>query len=115
MAKKPDAARGKATRIGKIKKIAKNLIKGAKPKISMRTKAKRLQNMMKKADAIRALKKPRRGLSDILKSAPRGAGASGAAMTAQAMKLAKKMKPTGRVNMDDIKRVKQMMMKRKGK
>ena len=46
MATKPDAARGKTTRKGKIKKLAKNFLKGASSSVSMRTKAKRLQGML---------------------------------------------------------------------
>ena len=40
---------------------------------------------------------------------------TGAAMSGQAMKLAKKLKPSGRINADDIKRIKEMMSKKKGK
>ena len=54
-------------------------------------------------------------MTGAAKSTIKGAGASGSAMAKQAMKLAKKRKPTGRVNMDDIRRVKEMMSKRKGK
>ena len=49
----------------------------------------------------------------MLKSLPKGAGMTGAAMTIQAMREAKKRKPTGRVNVDDIVRVKQMMSSRR--
>jgi hypothetical protein len=36
-------------------------------------------------------------------------------MAGQAMKLAKKLKTTGRLNVDDLLRAKKMMMGRKGK
>ena len=49
------------------------------------------------------------------KSTIKGAGASGAAMSGQAMKLAKQLKKTGRLSVGDIMRAKKMMMGRKGK
>ena len=49
------------------------------------------------------------------KSTIKGAGASGVGMAGQAMKLAKKLKTTGRLSVDDLMRAKQMMMRRKGK
>lgn len=52
MAIKPDAARGKTTRKGKIKKFAKNLLKGAPSGVSMRTKAKGLRDMFGKAKSM---------------------------------------------------------------
>lgn len=48
MATKPDAARGKTTRKSKIKKFATNLLKGTPSGVSMRTKAKKLRDMLKK-------------------------------------------------------------------
>lgn len=50
MATKPDAARGKTTRKSKIKKFAKNLLKGAPSGVSMRTKAKQLRDMFGKSN-----------------------------------------------------------------
>ena len=119
MAKKPDAARGKTTRIGKIKKIIKGI--KAKPKtvgtgMSPGAMGGRTTPRRGLRRALESRLKPRRGLTDLMKkTALKGAGASGAAMAGQAMKLAKKLKPTGRLNVDDLKRAKQMMMKRKGK
>jgi len=113
MATKPYAVRGKTTRKGEIKKAVKSLIKGAKPKISMRTKARRLQNMMEEKNA--AKKTPRKKITDMFKTAPMGAGASGTAMLGQALKLAQKNKPSDRINVDDLKRAKQIIMKRRGK
>ena len=52
MATKPDAARGKTTRKGKIKKFAKNLLKGTPSGVSMRTKAKQLRDMLGKAKSM---------------------------------------------------------------
>ena len=85
MAKKPDAARGKATRKGKIKKIVKKFLGTGRP------------------------------LGRATASTLRGAGASGIGMAGQAMKLAKKLKTTGRLSVDDLMRAKKMMMRRKGK
>ena len=125
MAKKPDAARGKTTRIGKIKKIIKGI--KAKPKtvgmgmspgaMGGRTKMKSPQQPKRGLRPVPTSRTtPRRGLTDLMKrTALKGAGASGAAMAGQAMKLAKKLKPKGRLNVDDLKRAKQMIMKRKGK
>lgn len=127
MAKKPDAARGKATRIGKIKKIIKGI--KAKPKtvgtgmnmspgaMGGRTKMKSPQQPKRGMRPVPTSRTtPRRGLTDLMKkTALKGAGASGAAMAGQAMKLAKKLKPTGRLNVDDLKRAKKRIMGRKGK
>ena len=49
------------------------------------------------------------------KSGIKGAGAAGAGMTAQAMRLARQLKKTGRLSVDDLMRAKKMMMGRKGK
>jgi len=121
MAKKPDAARGKTTRKGKIRKIVKNFLGGTgRPKSKPRTMS---------PGAMGGATPPRRGrkLTPELKTKiknvigraaskmPRGAGASGIGMAGQAMKLAKKLKPSGRLNVDDLRRAQQMMMKRKGK
>ena len=112
MAKKPDAARGKATRIGKIKKIIKNIKE--KGKVGTR------QNMSPGAMGGRTKTKmpdlKRRPLTRTpIKSTVKGAGATGAGMAGQAMKLAKKLKTTGRLSVDDLMRAKKMMMGRKGK
>ena len=133
MAKKPDAARGKTTRIGRIKKIAKGLKERAKSNTGMgmspgamggRTKAKLTPRKLGKMPApLKRISENmrRQKLKGIMpmtgaaKSTIKGAGMSGAAMSGQAMKLAKKIKGKGRPNVDDIKRAKQMMSKRKGK
>ena len=131
MAKKPDAARGKTTRIGRIKKIAKGLKERAKSKrmnmspgaMGGRTKAKFTPRTGTMSAPLKRITENMRRqklkgivpMTGAAKSLIKGAGASGSAMAKQAMKLAKKRKPTGRVNMDDIRRVKEMMSKRKGK
>jgi hypothetical protein len=120
MAKKPDAARGKTTRIGKIKKIIKGI--KAKPKtvgmgmspgaMGGRTTPRR---GLKRAPESRFTPR-RKGLTDLMKkTALKGAGASGTAMAGQAMKLARQLKKTGRLSVDDLMRAKKMMMGRKGK
>ena len=121
MAKKPDAARGKTTRIGRIKKIAKGIKERAKSNTGMnmspgamggRTKMKSPQQ------PIRGMKPAlgaRKAFGQAGRSMIRGAGASGAAMSGQAMKLAKKLKTSGRLSVADIKRAKEMMKNRKGK
>ena len=128
MAKKPDAARGKTTRIGRIKKIAKGLRERAKSKTGMnmspgamggRTKAKGTPKTGKMSPGLgkisqnmrRQKLKGKLGVGSMIT----GAGASGTAMSNQAMKLAKKLKPSGRLNADDIKKIKEMMLRRKGK
>ena len=120
--KKPEAARGKTTRKEKVKrtiqKIKANLPKKVGSGTDMSPGA-----MGGRTTPRRGLKrvpesrlKPRRGLTDLMKkTALKGAGASGAAMAGQAMKLAKKLKPKGRLNVGDLKRAKEIMSKRKGK
>ena len=122
MAKKPDAARGKTTRKGKIKKILRNVI-------ARQGKTRDPGNMSPGAmggrTKMKSPQQPKRGMKPSVrarkafkaagKSMIKGAGMTGAGMTSQAFKLAKKRKPTGRVNMDDIRRVKEMLSKRKGK
>ena len=114
MAKKPDAARGKATRKGKIKKIIKNVIArqeliGA-PKKNMSPGAMGGRTKTKMPDL------KRRPLTRTpMRKQLQGAGATGAGMAGQAMKLAKKLKTTGRLSVNDLMRAKQMMMRRKGK
>lgn len=127
---KPDAARGKTTRKGKIKKMFERIKQTAKGKKTLgmspgamggRTKAKfgpkgTLTRLQAK---LAPLQRPGIGkskpLSQIAKKTIKGAGVTGAAMSGQAMKLAKKIKGKGRLNVDDIKRARQMMSKRKGK
>ena len=136
MAKKPDAARGKTTRKGKIKKIMKQKISdvmkrqgktvgmGMSPgAMGGRTKAKFTPRTGKMPSPLKRITENMRRqklkgivpMTGAAKSLIKGAGSSGSAIAKQAMKLAKKRKPTGRVNMDDIRRVKEMMSKRKGK
>ena len=54
-------------------------------------------------------------MTGAAKSTIKGAGASGAAMSGQAMKLARQLKKTGRLSVDDLMRAKKMLMGRKGK
>ena len=127
MAKKPDAARGKTTRIGRIKKIAKGLRERAKSKTGMnmspgamggRTKTKMpLQRMTpeQRRQRLKGLRPMTGSMGKAAKSTIKGAGASGAAMSGQAMKLAKQLKTTGRLSVQDLMRAKKMMMGRKGK
>ena len=121
MAKKPDAARGKTTRIGKIKKILKGI--KAKPKtvgmgmspgaMGGRTKAKFTPRTGTMSAPLKRISENMR--RQAAKSTIKGAGATGAGMAGQAMKLAKKLKTTGRLSVDDLMRAKKMMMGRKGK
>ena len=127
MAKKPDAARGKTTRIGKIKKILKGI--KAKPKtvgmgmspgaMGGRTKTQMPLQRLTPAQRRQRLKGmvPMTGskMGKAAKDTIKGAGATGAGMTAQAMRLAKKLKTTGRLSVDDLMRAKKMMMGKKGK
>ena len=129
MAKKPDAARGKTTRIGRIKKIAKGLRERSKSKTGMspgamggRTKTKMPD--LKRSPLTRSpMRKQLQGMVPMTgskmgkaaKSTMKGAGASGIGMAKQAMKLAKKLKTSGRLSVDDLMRAKRMMMGRKGK
>tara|TARA_R100000908_G_scaffold46728_1_gene22944 strand:- start:1502 stop:1792 length:291 start_codon:yes stop_codon:yes gene_type:complete len=83
---KPDAARGKTTRKGKMKKILKNVI-------ARQGKTKKPGNMSPGAMG----------------------GVAGTGLRAAAARLAKRIKPAGRRNANDVKRAKQMMLKRKGK
>ena len=122
MAKKPDAARGKATRIGKIKKIIKNIKEkgkvGTRQNMSPgamggRTKAKFTPRTGTMSAPLKRISENMR--RQAAKSTIKGAGATGAGMAGQAMKLAKKLKTTGRLSVDDLMRAKKMMMGRKGK
>ena len=131
MAKKPDAARGKTTRIGGIKKIAKELKERVKSKrmnmspgaMGGRTKAKVTPRTTKMPSPLRRISENMRRqklkgmvpMTGAAKSTVRGAGASGKGMANQAMKLARQLKKTGRLSVDDLMRAKKMMMGRKGK
>ena len=126
MAKKPDAARGKATRIGKIKKIIKNIKEkgkvGTRQNMSPGAMGGRTKTKMpdlKRRPLTRTPMRKQQGMVPMIgkatKSAVKGAGATGAGMAGQAMKLAKKLKTTGRLSVDDLMRAKKMMMGRKGK
>jgi|TARA_R100000482_G_C5047089_1_gene110955 hypothetical protein len=133
MATKPTAARGKTTRKGRIKKMFENLKQTAKGKKTLgmspgamggRTKAKLTPRKPGKMPAPlkRITENMRRqklkGMGPMVgaaKSTIKGAGMSGAAMSGQAMKLAKKLKTSGRLSVADIKRAKEMMKNRKGK
>ena len=134
MAKKPDAARGKTTRIGKIKKI----IKAIKDKPSIvgkpggmspgamggKTKAKFGPRPTKETPGgLRRIsenmrRQKLRGMAPMTgaaKSTIKGAGASGTGLSKEAMKLARQLKKTGRLSVDDLMRAKKMIMGRKGK
>lgn len=52
MATKPDAARGKKTKKGKIKEIIRNFQKGAASSVSTGIKTKGLRDMLKKAKSM---------------------------------------------------------------
>jgi hypothetical protein len=52
MATKPDAARGKKTRKGKIKEIIRNIPKGAASSVGTGIKTKGLRDMLKKAKSM---------------------------------------------------------------
>ena len=100
MAKKPDAARGKTTRIGKIKKIIKGI--KAKPKtvgMGMSPGAMGGRTKRKMPDSIR------RPLTRTPMSKQ-----GMVPMAGQAMKLARQLKKTGRLSVDDLMRAKKMMM-----
>ena len=127
MAKKPDAARGKTTRIGRIKKIAKTLKERAKGNKGMgmspgamggRTKTK-MPDSIRRPLTRTPMRKQLQGMGPMIgkatKSTIKGAGASGTPMAKQAMKLARQLKKTGRLSVDDLMRAKKMMMGRKGK
>ena len=118
-AKRPDAARGKTTRIGKIKKIAKEFRERARSKTGLNMSPAAMGGRTPKrglGPVPKSRTTPRRGLTDLMKkTALKGAGASGSAMRSQAMKLAKQLKTTGRLSVDDLMRAKKMMMGKKGK
>ena len=138
MATKPTAARGKTTRKGKIKKILKNVIarqsKIKDPGMGMspgamggRTKAKftprtgtmtaplkRISENMRR-QKLKGMVPMTGPMGKAAKSTIKGAGASGKVMANQAMKLARQLKKTGRLSVDDLMRAKKMMMGRKGK
>jgi hypothetical protein len=126
---KPKAARGKVTRKEKRKRIferrpkLKGVEEGTK-KLNMspgamggRTKAKFTPRTTKMPGGLRRITENmrRQKLGRATKSTIKGAGATGAGMAGQAMKLAKKLKTSGRLSVDDLMRAKKMMMGRKGK
>ena len=131
MATKPTAARGKMTRKPALRKAAKKIITGLKTrqariKPGATDSATRLKN--EKPPRKRLMRAAPQGGRPTKNSRPRGllalagaakglgrAGLAGAGMTSQAMKLAKKLKPSGRLSIDDMKKAKQMLSKRKGR
>jgi len=132
MANKPDAARGKTTRKGKVKKMFERFKQAGKKEKTLgmspgamggRAKAKVGQRPkmpdLKRSPLTRTpARKQLQGMGPIAgaaKSTIKGAGASGAAMSNQAMKLARQLKKTGRLSVADLMRAKKMMMGRKGK
>jgi len=127
-AKKPDSARGKSTRIGKIKKVVENIkmrgdrvgmpsmspgkkkaIFGTGSKDTPQSKLSKMTTGLRKSQGTKSLRRL------MAQSAIKGAGKMGAGVAGEAMKLAKKLKPTGRINADDLKRAKLEIMKKKGK
>ena len=98
--KKPMAARGKTTRKGKVVKALKSVFTGVKPKVSPKTKAKQMQALMKK------MKKASPGMKKAITGSAVGMGGAGL------MAMARKLKPTGRLNAADLERVKKMMARR---
>tara|TARA_X000001388_G_C2186335_1_gene105680 strand:- start:287 stop:760 length:474 start_codon:yes stop_codon:yes gene_type:complete len=157
MAKKPSAARGKATRKGTLTKAVKQIRKilelmedpskgkgmspGAmggrtKPKVPSQFlgRRKKLSGMgpmigTKPSSFIKrreGLTKPtgRMSMADMTRAAAMAAGkGSGKSLSKAGIKgmnktlftEAKKLKPSGRLNVDDIKRTREMLKKRKGK
>tara|TARA_Y100001938_G_C7789901_1_gene282018 strand:+ start:81 stop:509 length:429 start_codon:yes stop_codon:yes gene_type:complete len=118
--KRPDAARGKATTKGKLKK----LIAGLKPRRVSKAKGMSPGAMggrtkmpdLKRRPITRSPSPMRKQLQGMMPMVgAKGAGASGAAMGAQAMRLARQLKKSGRLSVDDLMRAKKAMMNRKGK
>lgn len=136
---KPDAARGKTTRKAELRKMFEKLKKQGKGKKTLgmspgamggRTKTigdkpqaplqrltpeerrKRLRGMI---PGTGSLKKLFTAQQKAAKGTLKGAGGAGSALAAQAMKLAKQIKKTGRLSVADLQRAKQMMMEKKGK
>jgi hypothetical protein len=119
-AKKPDSARGKSTRIGKIKKIVENMKERGnvgRPSMSPGKQKAIFGTTNQKVSGPRdGLRRKQVSLQKLFAgSTLKGAGKMGVGMAGQVMKAAKKLKPKGRINVDDLKKVKQMIMKRKGK
>ena len=127
MAKKPTAARGKTTRKGRIKKIFNKLQQAGRGKKTLgmspgamggRTKPK-LPDLKRSPLTRTPTDKKLQGMAPMIgkaaKSTLKGAGATGTAMSKQAFKLAKQLKSSGRLNVDDLMRAKRMIMKGKGK
>ena len=125
MAKKPDAARGKTTRKGRVKKMFEKLKQQGKGKKTLgmspgamggRTKTKMPAGLKRITENMRRQKlKGMKPMLGAVKNTVKGAGASSMGMAGQAMKLAKQLKTTGRLSVDDLMRAKRMMMGRKGK
>ena len=134
MAKKPDAARGKTTRIGKVKKIIKAIkdkpslvgkaggmspgAMGGRAKAKFAPKTTKMPDLKRRPLTRTPMRKQRQGMVPMIgaaKSTVKGAGATGTAMAKQAMKLARQLKKTGRLSVDDLMRAKKMMMGRKSK
>lgn len=102
--KMPLAARGKTTKKGKVKKILTSILQGGKitPMVSPKTKAKQMQNMMRKMKTMSP------GMKKAITGTAAGMGGAGL------MAMARKLKPTGRLNAADLERVKKAMGKKTG-
>tara|TARA_R100001591_G_C4244033_1_gene155352 strand:+ start:44 stop:592 length:549 start_codon:yes stop_codon:yes gene_type:complete len=100
--KKPMAARGKTTRKGKVVKALKSVFTGVKPKVSMKTKAKQMQALMRKMNTASP------GMKKAITGSAAGMGGAGL------LALARRIKSTGRLNAADMERVKKMMGKKTG-
>ena len=81
-----------------------------------RTKTKMPAGLKRITENMRRQKlKGMKPMLGAVKNTVKGAGASSMGMAGQAMKLAKQLKTTGRLSVDDLMRAKRMMMGRKGK
>ena len=107
MATRPDAARGKTTRKGKIKKIIKGVMTDFAPGKSIKVKAK---GMSPGAMGGRTPKPIRSELEDFFKRSDEVATQLGGIMgtAGSTMKKIKKIKPAGRANRTDEKRAAEM-------
>jgi hypothetical protein len=138
MATKPTAARGKATTKGKFIKMTKRIeeiLKAAKENPSLlgspkgkgmspgamggRTKPKPPSQFLRRRMKLKAA-----GMGPMVGTAAGAAGkglgkslsrAGMAGMSKAVFNEAKKRKPSGRLNVDDLKRARDMLKKRKGK
>lgn len=130
MAKKPIAARGKATRKGKLTKAIKTFkerreLIGSRPKKSPgalggKTKPKPPSQLLRRRIKLAGMG----GTGGLAKKAAMAAGkgsgkslsrAGMAGMSKAVFNEAKKLKPSGRLSVDDLKRTRDMLKKRKGK